>query len=136
MSILESCAAVAIISTSMMIAVPTLLKAREDYALNATAREIASRMQSARIKAITRNRDCRFRVTSSVSYVVECQSSPAAWLPDEIGVLRPGFIIAANATPRFLRRGNVSPAATITVWNGNGRQGRVIVNITGRVRVE
>jgi type II secretory pathway pseudopilin PulG len=134
MSLIESCAAVAIISTVAAVAAPSLIRAREIYELDATARQVASRMQSARIKAISRNVDCRIRVTSEVTYAVECEDP--AWRIEESPVLPRGFRITANAAPQFHERGNVSPAGTITVWDKRLRSKRIIVNITGRVRVE
>ena len=134
MTLIESCTSVAIIATVAVLATPALNRAREIYTLDATARQVASRMQSARIQAISRNRDCRLRVTSDVTYAVECQDP--AWLIAGSTVLPPGLRITANASPEFHARGNVSPTATVTVWDSRLRSKRVIVNITGRVRVE
>ncbi len=134
MSLIESCVSIGIISAVAVLVTPALNRAREIYALDATARHVASRMHSARIKAISGNRDCRVRVTSDVTYVVECQDP--AWLIAESEVLPRGFRITANAAPEFHVRGNVSPTATVTVWDSRLRSKRVIVNITGRVRVE
>jgi Tfp pilus assembly protein FimT len=134
MSLLESCVAVAIISTAAMVAVPSLVRAREIYELEATARQVAGKMQSTRILAVSRNRDCRVRVTTDVSFLIECEDS--FWLTEESVVLPRGFRITANASPRFHRHGNASPTATISVWDSRSRSKRVIVNITGRVRVE
>ena len=134
MTLLESCVAVTIISVTAVIAVPSLVRARENYELDAAARQVAGSMHSARIKAVSRNRDCRVRVNSSVTWVIECEDPFRK--PDENFVLRKGFRISANASPQFHHRGNVSPAATITVFNRQGRSRRVVVNITGRVRVE
>ena len=115
MSLIESCVTVAIISTVAVIATPSLIRAREIYELDATARQVEGKMQSTRIKAVSRNRDCRVRVTSEVSYVVECQDP--IWLPDENVVLPRGFRITANAAPEFHKRGNASPTGTVTVWD-------------------
>ena len=134
MSLLESCASIAIISTVVMFAAPSLIKARENYQLNAVARQVAGKMQWTRIKAISRNCDCRVRVSSPTSYVIECQSP--AWRVDETVVLPRGFRITATASPEFHIRGNVAPTATLTVWDIHSQTKRVIVNITGRVRVE
>jgi Tfp pilus assembly protein FimT len=131
---MESCVAVAIISSTVVVAVPSLIRMREIYELDAAARQVAGRMQWARIKAISRNRDCRFRVTSEVTYAVEC--ADPAWLVEESVVLPRGFRITANAVPRFHGRGNASPTGTVSVWDSRSRSKRVIVNITGRVRVE
>src|SRR5688572_5297998 len=127
MSLLESCVTVAIISITTVIAVPSLIRARETYELDAVARQVAGKMQQTRVKAVVRNRDCRFRVNSEVSYLLECEDP--SWIPEENVVLPRGFRITANAAPRFHRHGNASPTATITVWDGRSRSKRVIVNI-------
>ncbi len=134
MTLLESCVTVTIISVTAIVAIPSLVRARENYQLDAAARQVAGSMQSARIQALSRNRDCRLRVTSTVTYVIECEDP--FWKPAESLVLPRGFRLTANASPQFHRRGNVSPTATITVYNSQGRWRRVIVNITGRIRVE
>ena len=95
---------------------------------------VESRMQSARIHAITRKRDCRINVTSSITYAVECQGS--TWETIESVALPRGITLSASARPEFHERGNVGPTGTITVWNRSGRSLRVIVNINGRVRIQ
>jgi type II secretory pathway pseudopilin PulG len=134
MTLLESCITVTIVSVTAAVAVPSLVRARENYELESTARQVAGNLQSARIKAITRNRDCRLRATSNATYVIECEDP--SWKTDETVVVPRGFKITANASPQFHRRGNASPTGTITVWSDSGRSKRVIVNITGRIRVE
>jgi Tfp pilus assembly protein FimT len=134
MSLLESLVSIAIISTVVMFAAPSLIKARENYQLDAVARQVAGKMQWTRIKAISRNRDCRMRVSSPSSYVVECQYPE--WRADEMVVLPAGFRITATASPEFHVRGNVAPTATLTVWDKHSKTKQIIVNITGRVRVD
>jgi hypothetical protein len=134
MSLLESCASIAIVSTLVLFAAPSLMRARENYELDAVARQVAGKMQWTRIKAISRNRDCRIRVSSPTTYVIECQYPD--WRPDETVVLPRGFRITSSASPEFHLRGNVAPSATFTVWNSRSRTKLVTVNITGRVRVQ
>ena len=134
MSLLETCASLAIISLAIIFAAPSFIRARENYQLDVLARQVAGRMQWTRVKAIGRNGDCRLRVDSSTSYVIECQDS--AWHTDQAVILPPGFHITANAAPEFHKRGNAAPAGTITVWDARSNSKRVIVNISGRVRVE
>jgi len=133
MSLLESCASIAILSSVVFFAAPSLIRARENYQLDAVARQVAGKMQWTRIKAISGNRDCRIRVNSPSSYVVECQNS--VWQVDETVSLPRGFLISANASPEFHERGNAAPTATLTVWDSHSKSKSVIVNITGRVRV-
>ena len=134
MSLVETCTGVAIVSAVVFFAAPSLIRARDNYQLDQTTRQVAGQMQWTRIKAISRDRDCRLRVISTSSYVIECKES--AWMADETVTLPAGFQITASATPQFHKRGNASPAATITIWDRRFNSKSVVVNITGRVRVE
>jgi len=134
MSLLESCMSVVILSTAAMIAVPSLVRARESYQLDAAARHVAGKMRLARIKAVAGNRNCRVRVNSGVSFVIECED--VSWRTQESFVLPRGLRMTATAAPEFHRHGNASPAGTIVIWNSGGRSKRVIVNIAGRVKVD
>jgi Tfp pilus assembly protein FimT len=135
MTLLETCATIAIASTAVLFAAPSLIKARENHQHEAVARQVAGKMQWTRIKAVSRNRDCRVRVVSAASYVIECEEG-LSWQTEETVTLPQGFRVTASASPRFHSRGNVAPAATLVVWNSHSRSKRVVVNITGRVRVE
>ena len=133
MSLLEACLSVAVITTSSMIAIPKVIHVRQNYVLNAAARDVATKMHLARINAVARNRDCRLRTTSAASYVVEC--AVPVWAVIESVVLPRGITIAGTS-PEFHRRGNVVPAGTMTLSNQAGLQKRVIVNNIGRIRVQ
>jgi len=134
MTLLESSVAVAILSVTAIVAVPPLIRARESYELDSTARQVAGNLQSARVKALSRNRDYRVRVTSPVTYAIEREDP--TWKLDEALRVPRGFRITANASPQFHRRGNASPTGTITVSSPSGRSKKIIVNITGRIRIE
>ena len=134
MTLLESLVTVAILSITTLVAVPSLIRARESYELDSTARQVAGNLQSARVKAVSRNRDYRVRVTSPATYAIEREDP--TWKLDEALLIPRGFRITANASPQFHRRGNASPAATIIVTSPSGRSKKVIVNITGRIRIE
>ena len=134
MSLTETCLGLVIAASVMVVATPKLVRARQEYVLRSAAHDVATKMYAAKIAAITRNRDCRLRVTSTTSYVTECQS--AVWeMHDAVSMPR-GITISANARPEFHRRGNVAPAGTVTVWDSAGRAVRVVVNINGRVRIQ
>jgi Tfp pilus assembly protein FimT len=134
MTLLESCACIALVSAATLFAAPSIMKARDNYQLDLVARQVAGKMQWTRVKAVSRYCDCRLRVNSSTSYAIECQNP--TWQTDEIVGLPRGFRITSTATPEFHVRGNVAPAATLVVWDAHSHTKRVIVNITGRVRVE
>src|SRR5689334_10825391 len=126
MSLAETCVSAVIISVAVMIALPSLVQTRDDYVVKSAARDVASKLHAARIRAISRNINCRLQVTSSVTYTVECQDP--VWLVTETVTLPRGMTIVQNAPPEFHRLGNVVPTATITVSNAKGRQKKVIVN--------
>jgi hypothetical protein len=134
MSLLEICLGLAIASLVLFFAAPSLVRARDNYQLDQTTRQVAGQMEWTRLRAITRDQDCRFRLTSTTSYVIECKVF--TWLADEKITLPRGFQITATATPQFHKRGNAAPAATITVWDAKFNSKNVVVNITGRVRVD
>ena len=134
MTLTESGIALAIAATTLAIATPSVLRSRDAYIINSAAHDVATRLYAARVQAITRNQDCRFRVTSTTNYVVECDSG--SWNVVENADMPRGLTITANARPEFHRRGNVSPTGTIVLWDGTGRVKRVVVNVNGRVRIQ
>jgi type II secretory pathway pseudopilin PulG len=134
MTLLESSVTIAVISITVVVAVPSLIRARESYELESAARQVAGNLQSARVKAVSRNRDYRVRVTSQVTYAIEREDP--TWKNDEALLVPRGFHITANASPQFHRRGNASPAATFIVWSPSGRSKMIVVNITGRIRIQ
>jgi type II secretory pathway pseudopilin PulG len=135
MSLTESCIAAVVVSTVMAVALPSVNRARQTYTLRSAAQDVAARMHFARIAAISRNRDCRLVVTSSVSYVIECDDD-GSWRAIEHLATPRGITLSANARPEFHRRGHVSPTATFTLRNTAGAIRRVIVNVNGRVRIQ
>jgi len=134
MSLVETCVSIAIISVVTLFAVPSLLQSRDDYVVQSAANDVASKLHSARIRAISRNIDCRLRVISSVSYAIECMDP--VWMVTETIALPKGMTIVQNAKPEFHRLGTVAPTATITVTNPKGHQKKVIINNGGRIRIE
>src|SRR5262245_27839474 len=131
MSFIETCLSFAIVSSVVLIAVPSLLKTRDEYVLNSATRDVATRMHAARLRAISRNIDCRFRVTSSATYLIECEDP--VWRTMAAATVPRGIGIAANAKPEFHRLGNVAPTGTVTLTNASGRQKKVVVNTGGRI---
>ncbi len=95
MSLLETCASVAIISAVVFFAAPSLIRARENYQLDLSA-----------------------------------------WQTHETVTLPRGFQLTATAAPQFHKHGNAAPAGTITIWDRRMNSRRVVVNFTGRIKVE
>src|SRR5437899_10713879 len=134
MSLLETCARVAVSSAVGFFAAPSLIRARENYQLDLTARQVAGKMAWTRIKAISRSRNCRLRLISNVSYVIECGNS--AWQTDETVILPRGFQLTATDPPQCHKHGNAAPAGTITIWDRRMNSRRGGVTCTGRTKVE
>jgi Tfp pilus assembly protein FimT len=133
-TLFEACVVAAIIGLLSTIGVPRIRAVQEYFELRAAAFEVRSELHRTRILSITRNQDCRLRVTSPSTYLLECQTP--AWLPIEFHTVRAGHAVRANNRPEFHPRGNVAPMATITLSNAAGDQKRLIVNRSGRVRME
>ena len=133
-TLLELCFVLTIAGTLAAVAIPPISRAIDQLGLIAAAEQVRSGLHTARIWSIIHNRDCRLRVASRVTYVIECQTPE--WLTIRTETLPRGFMLVANNKPEFHPRGNVAPMATITVWNRAGRPRRIIVNRTGRVRME
>ena len=134
MTVSEVCVAAAIVTATLAIASPSFIHAHQTYVLNSTARAVAGSMHTARILAVTRNADCRVAVPSAAMLSIECQQEH--WRQIEATSLPHGMVLTANAKPTFHARGNVSPAGTLTVCNRFNRCLRVIVNVSGRVRIQ
>jgi Tfp pilus assembly protein FimT len=128
------CLAVALIGTLTTLAIPPLVRAQESYGLAAAAYRVRTDLNQARIRAVMRNQDCRLRVTSPVDYVIECQTP--GWTTTAFRQMPRGFTITANNRPEFHPLGNVSPMATIAVWNERGARRRIVISRGGRIRTD
>jgi hypothetical protein len=135
MSLTESCIAVMVAATSLAVTLPALHRTMDIYKLQSAAFSVAATMQSTRIAAINRSRDCRISVTSATTYGIECEEG-SSWRRIQVFTMPRRITLEANARPEFHRRGNVSPTATLTLRNPSGAVRRVIVNVNGRVRIQ
>ena len=133
-TLLETCMVAAVIGVLSVISVPSFVRAQQRFVLSSTAYEVRSELHRARILAITRNQDCRLRVTSPNTYLVECQTP--AWVSVRLIYVPAGVSISANNRPEFHPMGNVGPMASITVWNESGDRRKIIVSRGGRIRLE
>ncbi len=133
-TLLETCMVAAVIGVLSVISVPSFVRAQQRFVLSSTAYEVRSELHRARILAITRNQDCRLRVTSPNTYLLECQTP--AWVSVRLISLPASVSISANNRPEFHPMGNVGPMASITVWNESGDRRKIIVSRGGRIRME
>ena len=134
MTLFETFISIGILLTIAFFATPSLIRARDNYQLDRVTRQVAGNAQWTRVKAISRSRDCRIRVTSNSADLTECLDP--VWRTDDTIVLPRGFQITANASPELHKRGNVAPARTLTITDSHANSRQVVINITGRVRVQ
>ena len=133
-SLFEILIATLIIGFLTLVAVPPIRQAQQNLRFSSIAHDVRSELHRVRILSIVRNEDCRLRVTSRSSYLIECQTPD--WQTIGAQHLPHDFEISANSAPEFHPRGNVGPMATIRIWNTDGDQKRVIISRSGRVRME
>ena len=133
-TLIEASLLAAVIGILSLIAIPPIRQAQQSLQLHGMAHQVRTDLHHARILAIVRNQDCRLRVTSPSTYLVECQTP--AWLPIRFHQVENGYSVRANNRPEFHPLGNVGPMATITLANMRGQEKRVIVSRSGRVRIE
>ena len=98
-TLLETCMVAAVIGVLSVISVPSFVRAQQRFVLSSTAYEVRSELHRARILAITRNQDCRLRVTSPNTYLLECQTP--AWVSVRLISLPASVSISANNRPEF-----------------------------------
>ena len=133
-TLFETLIAVLVIGFLTLAAVPPIRRAQQNIQFSSIVHRIRSELHRTRILAIVRNQDCRLRVTSPTSYVVECEAPD--WVTLSTHEVPIDFGVSANNAPEFHPRGNVGPMGTIRVWNVEGDQKRVIVSRSGRVRTQ
>jgi len=142
-TVLELVVAIAIAMIVMGIAIPSLLSWLPTLRLSSGARQVATDLQVARMKAISQNTKFRLNFVTVSSYTVEkdtnndgtfdasteTESGPFS-LPDGITVT------ATGGTSVFQPRGTASAAGTITLQNNNSETKSVQVAVVGRVNIQ
>lgn len=138
-TVLELMVAIGIAAVVMGIAVPSFLTWLPTLRLSSAARQVATDLQVARMKAISQNRKFRLNFNTSTSYYVQAdldnngtigasenESGPFS-LPDGITASPLG------STSEFYSRGTASAVDTITLQNVNGETKSVQISTVGRV---
>lgn len=133
-TLFETLIAILIAGLFSLAALPPVLKARRVLEFSAITDRVRSQLHEVRVLSIVRGQDCRFRVSSPTSYLVECETP--AWQTVRAHDLPAGYTITANNRPEFHPLGNVGPMGTIRIRNPDGNQKRVIVSRSGRVRTQ
>jgi Tfp pilus assembly protein FimT len=129
-SILEVLIAIGVASILLAIAVPSFMSTLPRIRLSFAARQVASDLQVARMKAIAQNQS--FTVTfntGNYSYTYGTDSR-------SIATEYPGITFTKTADPVFTPRGTASTTATITLMNGSDPNKQVLVSAVGRVTMQ
>lgn len=131
-TVLELTVGFLVVAIISVFAMPSLVRADQTYKLVAAANDVQTRLQYARIQAVSRNADHRIRVVSSASYVLERRSG-GSWVLTETYAMNNGFSISASGTAEFHSRGNANPVTAFTVTNPRAETRQVTVETSGYI---
>ncbi len=128
-TVVEMLLTIGIASIILAIAIPALLSTLPRLRLSSAARQVASDLQVARIKAISQNTANTVTFNTSTTYTFSIGSDSR-----NFGQLYPGITFAVSANPVFTARGTASAAVIITLSNGTAQK-LVCVKTVGRVNI-
>ena len=137
-TVLELMVAIGIAMVVLGIAIPSFTAWLPTLRLSSAARQVATDLQVARMKAISQNVKYRLNFVTATSYTFEkdADNNGVFDSPAESGPfsLPEGITVGATGgTSEFQPRGTASAASTITLRNGNNETKTVQVAIVGRV---
>lgn len=126
-SITELIVVTAIAGLIMGIAAPSFMRWLPNIRLSSAARQIATDLQMARMKAITKNANTTVNFSGN-TYTYGADSR-------NLSTLYPGITITSvTSNPLFLPRGTANASVTITLSNGSVQK-LVCVKTVGRVNI-
>jgi type IV fimbrial biogenesis protein FimT len=130
-TLIEMMATISVAGILMAIAIPRFFSVLPGLRLNDAARQVATDLQLARMRAISQN-NANAVIFNTVTGVYSFTLSPETY---NIPQLYPGIALTvATANPVFTSRGTASTPATITLSNGTATRS-VQVTAVGRVRI-
>jgi prepilin-type N-terminal cleavage/methylation domain-containing protein len=136
-TIIEVLAAMGVAGLLMVIGMPIFTKTLPAIRLTDAARQIATELQHARMKAIAESMPHQISFLSTKYHVERCVAGTCTATVDRQNVALPeGITVTPPASPpQFQARGTVSSAATIKISNGSTDKW-VCVKIVGRINVQ
>lgn len=132
-SLIESLAAISIFAILIGMASLFFLNTSPKYQLLAAVREIHSRMNYARYKAIFKGQKVKIRFETDGYYIELFDESQNNWLTGPKNLVK-GAILRANNNPTFHPIGTVSNLASIYIQNSWGEY-KITIAISGRIKV-
>jgi hypothetical protein len=124
-----------LVSVIAVLALPDLATRFSHDRLNRSARQLASDLRWARQLSITSHLRTHLRFISEETYLIEKEDPGLGWIAAAPPVeLHHGIRLLSGGTPQFDPKGLVVPTASF-VLEGRGESRKVIVSMTGRVRI-
>ena len=139
-TLMELIVAIAIASTVMGVAIPSFLSWLPTLRLSSAARQVATDLQVARMKAISQNVKFRISFVGSVpgasTYLLQKDNGGTFVTDSGPFSLPEGITVSAlSATSEFQPRGTVNSASDITLRNINSETKLIQVAVVGRVKI-
>ncbi len=137
-TVIELMVILAVAVIVMGVALPNMMSWLPTYRLSAGARQVASDLQLARMKAISQNTKYRlnFGVLPSTSYTFEKDNGGFATESGPFSLPNGISVTVVSATSEFQARGTVNAASVITLQNSNSSTYQVDISIVGRVAIQ
>lgn len=139
-TVIELLVTVGVAATLMATAVPAFMSLLPTINLSSAARQVATDLQFARVKAVSQS--VRYRLSfvgaipGATTYLMQNDSSGAFVTETGPFALPPGISVSAlTATSEFQPRGTVNATSTITLQNSNSQTRTVQVALVGRVTI-
>jgi len=130
---MELLVAIAVVAVVLAVAIPSFMSWLPTLRLSSAARQVATDLQVARMKAISQNTSNTVTFSTSTGVYTFTIGSETRDIDD----LYPGIAIASvSANPVFTPRGTTSNSSTVTITLSNGgTQKLVCVKTVGRVSI-
>ncbi len=144
LTLIELVVAVVIIAIMAGLLVPNIGAWLPNYRLRSAARDIASTMRTAQMKAVSNNISYRVNLDDTDiggnRYVLQFRTIEGNWVSDgAVQTLPPGISINTNTLPGKRAEFNpnsTSSAGTVTLVSRKGTKAISLTAATGRVRIE
>jgi type II secretory pathway pseudopilin PulG len=138
MTLLEVLVTMGLFVVLYAIAVPNLQAMRAPYALESATYQIASSLNLARQRAITRNKRHRLMFASG-NYHIEKESSPNSFVNDSAMFAMPDGVVIGSPSPSnpiFNSRGMLAAAVSVTVSMAGVGTKTVTTNVLGHTTIQ
>jgi prepilin-type N-terminal cleavage/methylation domain-containing protein len=139
-TLIELIVVMVIIAIGSLLFIPNIGGWMPSYRLRSAARDIASTMRTAQMKAISTNFKYQVSFPSSVNYVLQYQNTLGGWVDEGLNQPLPSGIsmtvINIAGHNAVFNTDSTSSAGSITLQNTKGAQRQLtLTSSTGRVKI-